>query len=323
MAHISQITHPDDVVRDAAIAAALHTARIDIVALTGYLKALGWQVLAHFAGRIINTHPSLLPRFGGAGLYGKNVHATVLASGAERSGASIHHVTRDYDTGPVIAQRELAINPGETAASLEQRIKPLEQRLLVDVLRCLAIQQVPLLTRLSSPVGYVIQPAAPRHLAALPAIELAAATLFSRADLPAAWATAATPDATLQLACKEQRLLVAVTHDDIPVGAALVDSVDDTPHLHQVDVHPEHARRGIGAALVRHVLERARCQHASAMTLTTFVHVPWNAPFYERCGFVRLDESVTATAMGPGLRTILAAERAGGLRNRIAMRATL
>ena len=325
VAHISHLTHADPGLRDAAIEQALQHAQVDYVVLAGYLKQLGSRVLTRFAGRIINLHPTLLPRFGGAGMYGRNVHATVIASGAEQSGASIHYVTRDYDTGPVIAQRELAIIAGDTPQSLESRIKPLEQQLLIAVLQQLFGHGVPLLARLSCPVGYVIQTAAPRHLVTLPAIELAAAAIFSSIDLPASWATDTTPLAELEQACRESRIVVALTRDDVPVGYALVDTADGAPHLEEMDVHPDHARRGIGAALVRNVQERARVAHAKSMTLTTFAHIAWNAPFYARHGFVRVDASNAdpVSGTGPELRRILAAERAGGLKNRIAMRAVL
>lgn len=323
VAHISEHTHPDDDARDAAIERALTDAQVDFVVLAGYLKQLGPRVLAHFAGRIINTHPALLPRFGGAGMYGRNVHAAVVASGAALSGASIHYVTRDYDTGPVIAQRELAIAPGETAQTLEIRVKTLEQALLIAVLDELFTRAVPRLAHLGGPVGYVIQPAGPRHLTAIPAIEAAAATVFSSDDLPASAAADTTPLAELEAACHAGRVLVALTRDDVPVGYARTGEVDGEAHLQEIDVHPTHARRGIGAALVRNVLERARTAHAPTMTLTTFAHVAWNAPFYERWGFRRLDERNSHDAIGPELRAILIEQRRAGLRNRIAMRAQL
>ena len=324
IAHLSSTTHVDAASLDEAIDAVLIVANINFVVLAGYLKQLGPRVLAHFAGRIINTHPALLPRFGGAGMYGRNVHEAVLASGATLSGASIHYVTTAYDTGPVIAQREVTVLPSDTVMSLETRVKAAEQQLLIDALQTVLTQTAPELPRLSCPVGYVIQPASPRHIAAVPGIELAAASLFAAIDLPGEWASTATPLADLELACAQQRLFVALTRDDAPVGAALVGLVDGGPHLAEMDVHPTHARRGIGAALVRYVLERARCMHAKAMTLTTFSHIPWNAPFYARCGFVRIEENTSDTHLiGDELRAILAAERNGGLQNRIAMRAVL
>ncbi|CAN5143314.1 hypothetical protein BH09PSE6_BH09PSE6_11420 [soil metagenome] len=105
--HLSGATHPGDSDLDSAILEALLAERIDLIVLTGYLKKIGPQVLARFKGAIINTHPSLLPRHGGHGMYGKHVHAAVLASGDTESGASIHLVDAEYDTGAVIAQARL------------------------------------------------------------------------------------------------------------------------------------------------------------------------------------------------------------------------
>lgn len=133
--HISGTTHPDDGERDRAIRDALQTAGAELVVLAGYMKPLGELTLSAFDGRIINTHPSLLPKFGGAGFFGIRVHTAVIDAGESVTGASVHLVRGDYDTGPVIARCELPVLPGDTPESLQERVKPAEQALLVDVLR--------------------------------------------------------------------------------------------------------------------------------------------------------------------------------------------
>jgi GNAT superfamily N-acetyltransferase len=88
-----------------------------------------------------------------------------------------------------------------------------------------------------------------------------------------------------------------------------VDSVDGAAHIEQVSVQPDDARRGIGRALIERAGEWARDRGLSALTLTTYVEVPWNGPYYERLGFRYL----TAAEETPGLRAIRAHERAAGL----------
>ncbi|CAN5645981.1 hypothetical protein BH10PSE5_BH10PSE5_04050 [soil metagenome] len=106
--------------------------------LSGYLRKLGPATLARYRNRIINIHPCLLPEFGGEGMYGRRVHEAVIAAGAPLSGATIHLVDEEYDRGPVLARRELALEPGETADSLEARITTLEPLFFVETLTAIA-----------------------------------------------------------------------------------------------------------------------------------------------------------------------------------------
>ena len=104
-AHLSGVTHPNADARDRAILGDADLAiGVDVVALAGYMKRLGPLVLSHYKGRLLNTHPALLPKFGGQGMYGKRVHEAVLAAGERTSGATVHLVEGDYDTGPVLSQ---------------------------------------------------------------------------------------------------------------------------------------------------------------------------------------------------------------------------
>ena len=102
------------------------------------MKKLGPETLARFRGRVLNTHPALLPKFGGKGMYGVRVHEAVLAAGEAKSGASVHLVDEDYDTGPVIAQAEVAVAEGDTPDRLGARVQERERALLVDVLARIA-----------------------------------------------------------------------------------------------------------------------------------------------------------------------------------------
>ena len=90
--------------------------------LAGYIKKLGPETLAQYAGRVINIHPALLPRFGGLGMYGMRVHEAVLASGASETGITIHLVDGDYDRGAILAQCRVPVLPDDSPGSLAARV---------------------------------------------------------------------------------------------------------------------------------------------------------------------------------------------------------
>jgi len=132
--HLSSATHPDESALDSAIASALVEHEVTLVALAGYMKKLGPRTLERFRGRILNVHPALLPKFGGPGLFGMNVHAAVIAAGEKKSGATIHLVDENYDTGPILAQREVPVLPTDDAAALAARVLEAEHALYVETL---------------------------------------------------------------------------------------------------------------------------------------------------------------------------------------------
>ena len=121
-AHLSSVTHPDPNSLDAAIADALMLRGVELVALAGYMRKLGPETLRRFRNRILNVHPALLPKFGGQGMYGERVHTAVLAAGERISGVSVHLVDEEYDRGPVIAQSEVPVLPGDTPDTLAARV---------------------------------------------------------------------------------------------------------------------------------------------------------------------------------------------------------
>jgi formyltetrahydrofolate-dependent phosphoribosylglycinamide formyltransferase len=106
--------------------------RIDLLVLAGYLRLVPAPVVAAYRGRIINTHPSLLPAFGGKGMYGERVHQAVLDSGARESGVTIHLVDEVYDRGAVLAQSRVPVLRGDTAERLAARVLEVEHRLLPE-----------------------------------------------------------------------------------------------------------------------------------------------------------------------------------------------
>jgi len=109
---------------------ALERADAGLVVLAGFLKRVPEAVVHAWRGRIINIHPALLPRHGGAGMYGRRVHQAVLDSGEAESGATVHLVTEEYDQGPVLGQATVPVLPGDTADDLAARVLAVEHRLL-------------------------------------------------------------------------------------------------------------------------------------------------------------------------------------------------
>ena len=142
--HLSSVTHPDPARLDGAILDALTKARADTVLLAGYMKKLGPRVLQQYSGRIVNTHPALLPKFGGQGMYGNRVHEAVLAAGEAETGVSIHLVDAEYDTGPVVAQCRVPVMPGDSVADLAARVQARERAFVVETLARLAEGTMPL-----------------------------------------------------------------------------------------------------------------------------------------------------------------------------------
>lgn len=140
--HLSSQTHPDECKLDQAICGALSQHQVDLVLTLGYMKKLGRETLSQFKNRIINIHPSLLPKYGGHGMYGGRVHQAVLDAGEKETGVSIHLLDNEYDTGPVIAQSKLDVQTGDTPETLAGRVLELEHSLLVDTLAKIAQRKI-------------------------------------------------------------------------------------------------------------------------------------------------------------------------------------
>lgn len=129
--------HPDREAWDAALTAATAEHEPDLVVSAGFMKILGGQFLSRFPGRVVNTHPALLPAFPGA-------HAVpeALAYGVRVTGCTVHLVDSGMDTGPILAQQAVEVLDDDTEETLHERIKVVERRLLVDVLAALATRGV-------------------------------------------------------------------------------------------------------------------------------------------------------------------------------------
>jgi formyltetrahydrofolate-dependent phosphoribosylglycinamide formyltransferase len=130
--------HPDRATWDRALADTLASYEPDLVVSAGFMKLVGPAVLTEFGGRLVNTHPSLLPAFPGA-------HAVrdALAAGATVTGASVHLIDGGLDTGPIIDQREVAVRPDDDEPRLHERIKKVERELLVTTVAKLVTAAAP------------------------------------------------------------------------------------------------------------------------------------------------------------------------------------
>jgi N-acetylglutamate synthase-like GNAT family acetyltransferase len=166
---------------------------------------------------------------------------------------------------------------------------------------------------------YFIRPAEPEHIELLNDIELAAARIFPPGTIPEYILSDKLPLGVLLTAMDKGRLWVALDAGKIPVGYALLRIIDGFALLAQLDVHPNHGRKGIGAALCYHVIRQVRKLSLTELYLTTFSHVKWNAPFYEKIGFQALE----AKNHPEFIKNILHEESKNGLRNRIAMKISI
>lgn len=134
-AHLSQAKLGGGGDLDAAIRDALIDAGAEWVVLSGYMRRIGSKTLAAFPNRILNVHPAMLPKHGGEGMYGARVHQAVIASGDRASGITIHLVDSEYDRGPIVAQRKVLLNPGDTAETLAARVQATEPEFYVVTLK--------------------------------------------------------------------------------------------------------------------------------------------------------------------------------------------
>lgn len=112
--------------------------KIDAIVLAGFLTVLSGKIVDDFSGKIINLHPALLPKFGGVGMWGHNVHEAVLAAGETESGCTVHLVDAGCDTGKILLQRKVPVLPGDTPESLYARIAPVEHEAMVEGVKVLA-----------------------------------------------------------------------------------------------------------------------------------------------------------------------------------------
>lgn len=139
---ISKAEYPDMKERMAAVKEALDAENTDLVVLAGYLSILDSEVIKAYEGRIINIHPSLLPKFGGKDCYGIKVHRKVLEAGEKESGATVHFVDEGIDTGMIIIQGKVPVMEDDTEDELQKRVLVQEHRILPEAVRMIINGQI-------------------------------------------------------------------------------------------------------------------------------------------------------------------------------------
>lgn len=127
--------NPKEEAYDHRLLTLLQEKQIDLVVLAGYLKIIAPAMIKAFPGKIINIHPSLLPKYGGQGYYGIHVHKAVIAAGDKYSGATVHQVDIGIDTGKIILQERIPVLKDDTPESLQQRVlNEVEHKILVEAI---------------------------------------------------------------------------------------------------------------------------------------------------------------------------------------------
>lgn len=142
--HLSAVTNPNADDLDRAITDTLKRRGVSLVILAGYMKLLGPRALCEYRNRVLNVHPSLLPKFGGRGMYGERVHAAVLAAGERESGVTVHIVDERYDHGPIVAQATVPALPGDSPESLAARVLEREHSLYPQTIQRIATGEIDL-----------------------------------------------------------------------------------------------------------------------------------------------------------------------------------
>jgi phosphoribosylglycinamide formyltransferase 1 len=135
IAHLGSSTHPDPDSLDAAMRDTLCEHKVEFVLLAGFMKKIGPKTLLAYKGKIINIHPSLLPKFGGQGMYGMNVHRAVIDAGEKESGATIQLVDGEYDEGAILAQQAVIVASDDTPESLAAKVLKVEHVLFAETIQ--------------------------------------------------------------------------------------------------------------------------------------------------------------------------------------------
>ena len=142
--HISSRTHSNPVDLEQFIKCVMNSHDVDLVVLAGYMKKIGLPLIEHFPNRIVNSHPALLPDYGGEGMYGDFVHSAVIRAGETESGVTIHLVDHLYDHGSIVAQARVPIDPRETVESLRDKIQKKEHSFWVETIEKIRIGEIDL-----------------------------------------------------------------------------------------------------------------------------------------------------------------------------------
>lgn len=135
------ITESDEEIYTSKLEKKLAEWQPDLIVLAGFLKKIPDSIIRKYERRIINIHPALLPKYGGKGFYGLNVHKAVIESGDKETGCTVHFVNEEYDKGPIISQAKVTVHPSDTPEVLAKRVLKAEHELLPSVIKKLINQK--------------------------------------------------------------------------------------------------------------------------------------------------------------------------------------
>lgn len=132
---VETFTFKSQELNDGTVLNILKSNNIDFVVLAGFLKFIPESIIETYTGRMLNIHPSLLPKFGGKGMYGDNVHKAVIEAGEKQSGITIHHVDKEYDTGNIVFQKTIPVEENDTPETLAAKIHELEYNNYPEIIK--------------------------------------------------------------------------------------------------------------------------------------------------------------------------------------------
>lgn len=136
--HMSAKKYGNEEVLATEILNVLKQYHVDMIFLAGYMRLLHISILEKYKNRIFNIHPALLPKFGGKGMFGMNVHIAVLKANEKETGITIHRVTAEYDSGEIVAQTKVAVMENDAPEILAERVLDREHTFLVEVISDIA-----------------------------------------------------------------------------------------------------------------------------------------------------------------------------------------
>lgn len=133
--HLSQKLFTTEFEFESHVLDLLKEHKVDLILLAGYMKKLSSSVVKQYSGRILNIHPALLPKYGGKGMYGIHVHEAVIAANEKVTGATVHFVNEVYDSGEIVLQKLVKVNPDDDAISLQKRVLETEHKLYPEAIK--------------------------------------------------------------------------------------------------------------------------------------------------------------------------------------------
>jgi len=142
--HISSKNFDDENQLDNALISKFEENNVNLIILAGYMKKIGSKFISHYKNRILNIHPALLPKYGGEGMFGSNVHKAVYSNNEIESGATIHLVDGEYDNGKILNQMKVTLNNDETPETIAAKVLKIEHLLYYSTIKKIEIGEIKL-----------------------------------------------------------------------------------------------------------------------------------------------------------------------------------